>query len=178
MCGIVHRPARRKHFQNQKRNGSYMMLPREAVSQIAYYCEEVHIPERACEILLTLANNHLQENQKFVSTLPFAVYQDGKRYVSAKSIADEADVMHLAMAGSVLHFINLELKTLGLKVVMGHCCDIQMHSLAEEAECMKISHEANVWRASKLRNMKLEDEAILPNDLFMEIIFTQSHSYA
>ncbi len=173
MCGIVHRPARRKHFEEERQKGMWDNLPVKLVSQIAYLCEETHIPEQACNILLNLASKHLQSGEQFITSVPFAIYQDGKRFVSQQSIADERDVMHLAMAGSVTHLINLELKTLGLKVVMGHCCDIQMHTLAEEAECMKISHEVNLWRATKLRNLTDADQVIVSNDKFVSMSYTQ-----
>lgn len=169
MCGIVHRPARRKHFEEERQKGVWQNLPVKLVSQIAYLSEEVHIPERACSILLDLASTHLMTGEQFVTSLPFAIYQNGKRFVSKQSVADEQDVMHLAMAGSVTHFINQELKTLGLKVVMGHCCDIQMHSLSQEAESMEISHNINVWRATKLRGMTSADQVMLSNKDFLRM---------
>jgi hypothetical protein len=173
MCGIVHRPTRRKHFEEERQKGAWQNLPLNTVLQISYLCEETHIPERACEVLLTLASNHLMAGEKFVSSIPFAIYSDGKRLVSQQSIADEQDVMHLAMAGSTLFFINQELQEIGLKVVMGHCCDIQMHSLAEEAECMKISHESNVWRATKLRNLTDANQIIVSDDDFINMSVAQ-----
>jgi hypothetical protein len=173
MCGIVRKPAKRKHFQNKKSDGSYMMLSKNIVSQIAYLCEETHIPERACGILLDLANTHLTTGEEFVTSQMFAIYKDGKRFVSQQSISDEQDVMHLAMAGSVTHFINQELKTLGLKVVMSHCCGIQMHSLAQENQCMAISHEGNLWRATKLRILKTSDEILLSDEEFLSLYNSQ-----
>jgi hypothetical protein len=173
MCGIVRSPTKRKHFEEERQKDVWQNLPANTVSQIAYLCEETHIPERACDILLTLANSHLMTREKFVTSNPFAIYQNGKRFISEQSVADEQDVMHLAMAGSVTYFINQELKTLGLKVVMGHCCDIQMHSLAEEEQSMKISHEANLWRATNLRNLTKADQVIISDDEFVSMCNTQ-----
>ena len=166
MCGIVHNPATRKHFQEEKEKGMWQNLPSKSVARIAYLCEETRIPERACTILLNLADKHLQGSEKFITSQQFAIYKDGKRIVSNKSVADEQDVRHLSMAGSTMYFINLELKPLGIKLVMMCCCGAEIHSLREEAECMELSHQGNVWRATELRKLKPSDYVVVTDDEF------------
>jgi len=166
MCGIVHRPTRRKFFEQN--SFLYPNLPSKIVSSISGICEDVHIPELATSIVLGMAN-FLVGKEFVLETLPFALYSDGKRIVSKETLLAEVDVMHLAMAGSVRYLINQELFQYGMKLEMGHCCDIQMHSLAHEEQAMILSHDVNVYRADKLRLMSDRSQVLASDCYFAEL---------
>lgn len=165
MCGIVRKPAKKDHFE--KRVANYRDLPSEVVLRVASLCEEAHLSEGVCEMVLRLAS--YQTKQPF-SCLPFAIYANGKRYTSPTSLSGEADAIQLAMAESVRELINEELATLGIRVVMGHCCDIQKHSVLEGRVCMDVSHDRNLFRAARLRNLTEADCLQVTDMRYLELL--------
>ena len=165
MCGIVHRPTRSKDFTPNQ----FLHLSQETVLKIVILCEDVRIPNLATNLVLSFANNMAYQN--FVmQSIPFALYEDGKRLVTKETVQVEEAIIHLAMAGSVRHYINNEIAQYGLTLEMGHCCDIQMHALRFKKDALRLSHDANVYRADKLRNMYGDDTLCIPHDKFLQKI--------
>jgi hypothetical protein len=168
MCGIVKRPTRRKDFDPNQT--LFPQLMRESVIKIVGVCEDVHIPSLATSLVLHFANMTVGRQDFAMQSIPFAVYQDGKRYVTQESIRVEDAVTHLAMAGSVRHFINEELELHGLFLEMGHCCDIQLHATTRRHEAMTLSHDGNVYRADKLRELADTETAVVNVEEFLDKI--------
>ncbi len=168
MCGIVERPTRRKDFDPKQM--SYRQLSERTVLRIAGLCEDVHIPSLAAHLVLAFADATAGKPELVMQNIPFALYQNGKRYVTEASIRSEEAVMHLAMAGSVRHFINEELLKYGMQLEMGHCCDIQLHSVVHRHEAMDLSHDGNVYRADRLRNMKVKDVVTVTTSEFVNLV--------
>ncbi len=175
MCGIVKNPTRRQDF----RPSDYPNIV-DAVTPIVTVCEEVAIPSEATSLVLAFADHVVggpaKGNHFVLETLPFAYYAGGKRYVTDATVAMEALVVHLAMAGSVRHEINLALAQYGVKLEMGHCCDIQLHSTSRADEAMAASHEINVFRASALRFMSEGDVVTIDEDGFADLVREHSHT--
>ncbi len=166
MCGIVQRPTRRKDFDPSRFN----KLSEAAVSAIVGVCEDTHIPSLATNLVLAFAEQVAANPILVMQNIPFALYQDGKRYVTEESMYAEENVMHLAMAGSVRHYINQELKSYDLFLEMGHCCDIQLHSVPRKEEALTLSHDGNVYRADKLRSLTEADTCLISRKEFLDKI--------
>lgn len=145
MCGIVRNPTHRKNFA--------ALIAQSGTPHIAEgiveLCEETHIPHKATELVLLLTESPLNGESAF--SFPFAVYKEGKRFVSQLSMEYEEAVLHLAMAGSTLHYINEKLFSVGYQIVMGHCCEIRYHDTSQAEAAMRLAHDDNVYRADKLR---------------------------
>lgn len=167
MCGIVRRPAKRDDFKERAIAGIYPNIPLSVVVSVAELCEEAHLSQGSVELVLALANHVTPEP---ITCLPFAVYADSKRYTSPTSLFGEENAIRLAMAESVRALINTELTPLGIKVVMGHCCDIQKHSLLQAAGCMRISHDRNMFRADKLRHLTNKDCVQVSDEQYLELL--------
>jgi hypothetical protein len=136
----------------------FLTLRPQTKADIIEVCEEVHIPEMATRAVLLFAEYFAHKKDFVMASIPFALYQDGKRYVTEETLALEADIMHLAMASSVRHHINKLLTPYGIQFELGHCCDIQMHELANSEEAMMRSHDGNIYRADKLRSLTVKQE--------------------
>ena len=151
MCGIVRKPTRKSSFPIPK--SFFQNLSAGTIDTILDVCEETHIPEDATQAVLLLADKAAGIKDFLFLAVPFAIYQDGKRYVTKETMEIESSVMHLAMAGSTRHYINQALSVYGIKLELGHCCDIQMHGLNYSEEVMVRSHDINVYRADRLREL-------------------------
>lgn len=163
MCGIVHKPTRRKDFDPTK----FPNLSASSVHAIVTACEDVHIPHLATAFVLQFANEMADKKGFVMEVIPFAIYKDDKRLVTPESIEAEAAVMHLAMAGSVRRLINEELGKVGLIFELGHCCDIEMWEKSHELEAVVRSHDQNVYRADKLRALEKGAEETVPAQEFI-----------
>lgn len=164
MCGVVKRPTRRKDFDPSRFN----QLSEKTVSAIVGVCEDTHIPSLATNLVLAFVENMAAKLNVVMQDIPFALYQDGKRYVTEESVYVEESVIHLAMAGSVRHYINQELRPYNLSLEMGHCCDIQMHSVCHKEEAMGVSHDGNIYRADKLRTLTEADTYLISRKEFLD----------
>ncbi len=164
MCGVVKRPTRRKNFDPNRFN----QLSEAAVSAIVGVCEDTHIPSLATNLILAFVEKMATKPNLVMQNIPFALYQDGKRYVTEETLRVEESVMHLAMAGSVRHYINQELKSYDLFLEMGHCCDIQLHSVSLKEEALALSHDGNVYRADKLRTLTEADTCLISRQEFLD----------
>lgn len=169
MCGIVRRPAKRDDFRRRAIAGEYQNIPTSIVLSVAEICEEAHLSQGSAKLVLSLADHVTAEP---ITCLPFAVYADGKRYTSPTSLSGEEDAIRLAMAESIREMINAELAPLGIKVVMGHCCDIQKHSLLRATECMSVSNDRNMFRADKLRHLTDKDCVQVDDAKYLELLRT------
>ncbi len=167
MCGIVKRPTGRNDFDPSR----FSRLSKGTVRTIVGVCEDTHIPFLATSLVLAFAEKMADRQNllpNFVmQNIPFAIYKDGKRYVTEESVLMEEAVMHLAMTGSVRYHINQELVSYGLFLEMGHCCDIQMHSMLHREEAMALSHDVNVYRADKLRSLTEADTVVISASEFL-----------
>ncbi len=165
MCGIVHRPTRRKDLDPS----TFPKLSVSAVSKIVAACEDVHIPHLATALVLHFANHMAGKKCFTLEVIPFALYEGDKRIISRESVESEAAVIHLAMASTVRRTINAELAEVGLVFELGHCCDIQMWELTREEEAATMSHDWNIWRADKLRMLTKDAEEIVSSEEFISI---------
>lgn len=162
MCGIVRRPTRRKDFDP----ANFPNLPASSVLAIVTTCEDVHIPQLATSLVLRFADRMANKRDFVMEVIPFALYQSGKRVVSHESTEAEAAVMHLAMAGSVRRTINSKLAHIGLILELGHCCDIEMWERSRENEALHQSHDRNIYRADRLRELKPGAETVVSAEEF------------
>jgi hypothetical protein len=156
MCGIVHNPTRQKNFAALVADHPNLQIAKEMVK----ICEETDIPEKAALLLLGITQVDLSGSPAF--SFPFALYEDGKRFVSPLMVEYEEAVLHLAMAGSTLYYINQGLAVLNRQIVMGHCCEIRYHDTSQAENAMSLAHDDNIYRADKLRlnpeTIELTDE--------------------
>lgn len=168
MCGIVRNPTRKNRPSVPLEN--FTSLSHDTVMTILGVCEDTHIPEEATRAVLLFAEQASKERNFVLLSIPFAIYQNGKRYITKETMLIEQAMMHLAMAGATRHYINEALELCGIKFELGHCCDIQMHELAYSAEALMRSHDGNVYRADRLRELREDDEVTLTLNEFLNLM--------
>jgi hypothetical protein len=166
MCGIIRKPTRRTSFPVPQ--SAFKHLSKETFTAVILVCEETHIPEIATKAVLLFADYAAGMKDFTFLSVPFALYEGGKRYISKETMLIEGAVMHLAMAGSARHHINEALIPYGIRLELGHCCDIQMHEIAHAKEAMILSHDGNVYRADRLRELGDNDEVTVSSEEFIE----------
>jgi len=154
MCGVVKKPTRKEDFYKLKFAGISLNDQQKVVE----LCEETHTPHNVTKLVLGMINTFVQSDDVFVK-IPFALYKNFVRFTSAESVAAEAEVMHLAMAGSTLYYINalLASNNVDAHIMMGHCCEIQMIRKSQFDIGLAMSHDGNIFRADQLRNLKSEN---------------------
>jgi hypothetical protein len=171
MCGIVQNPVSKGSLTFA---GAYPNLDQYVVKQFEKNCADYHIPLAAAKFVMSLADNAIAPGGFGFQHVPLAIYADGARVTTSELAALEEDVMHLAMSGSLMHFLNEQLMDKhNIMILMSHCCGgdiIPTHTNYAMQQGLLSSHELNKFRGDKIKTLSVTDTVLVDWNQFVRHI--------